>query len=174
MLIVSTKDSILGHGDHGKVAELNGVTVAQVKYLWLRSKKNAIDRPCVGGRSEMTKKMMWSKKTIFPEDIRRLFKKQPCRKRKTYRNAAKTINISQQTVFRLKKGGIFRRHVSHLKPYLTDLNKLQRAEYCLQRLEVDNDEYQDLLDTIYIDEKWFIKSKDGETYILADDEEESA
>ena len=72
----------------------------------------------------------------------------------------------------MKRDGNFKCPVSSLKPALTDLNKLQRAEYCISLLELDNKQYQDLMDTIFIDEKCFFLTEDGKSYILADGEEE--
>jgi hypothetical protein len=67
------------------------------------------------------------------------------------------------------------RHVSKLKPTLTDVNRLERFLYCSEQvnkntLQLVRPKFLDQMDRVHIDEKWFNMCQDGETYILVEGE----
>jgi hypothetical protein len=71
------------------------------------------------------------------------------------------------------KKKLFRVHSSPLNPTLKEENKGARVEYCLSFIDPDEPtQYQDMEDSVHLDEKWFYMTTDGERYILLLDEEE--
>jgi hypothetical protein len=71
---------------------------------------------------------------------------------------------------------IIKRFISKLKPTLTDKNKEERYLFALDQLNAAtlhlvNPKFQDMMDRVHIDEKWFHMCQDGEGYLLVDDEE---
>jgi hypothetical protein len=76
----------------------------------------------------------------------------------------------------IKGSAILVRHRSKLKPTLTELNKLTRFNFVLEEINAATrnlvrPRFKDQMDKVHIDEKWFYLCKDGEKYILVDDEE---
>jgi hypothetical protein len=72
-------------------------------------------------------------------------------------------------------GTIARMHSSSLKPTLTNANKLHRLLYAMDQLKPGGlslrvPKFQDQMDKVHLDEKWFWLCQDGEKYILVDDE----
>jgi hypothetical protein len=45
-------------------------------------------------------------------------------------------------------------HTSALKPMLTDVNKMARLEFCLNK-QGANSLYNSMYDRVHVDEKWF-------------------
>ena len=78
-----------------------------------------------------------------------------------------------------KKRKIFKRHTSALKPTLTEENKVTRLFYAVEQIDtstINNGtrgaiKYQDMMNQVHVDEKWFFLCQDGERYILVEDEE---
>jgi hypothetical protein len=57
-----------------------------------------------------------------------------------------------------------------------ELNKLSRYNFCLEQISrntlgLQRPKYNDQMDKVHVDEKWFHLIRDGEKYILCDDEE---
>jgi hypothetical protein len=68
---------------------------------------------------------------------------------------------------------MLRLNTNSLKPLLSEENKVKRFLFCLGWRDANNEgRYQDLMDVVHLDEKWFYVSKDNEKFILADDEPE--
>ncbi|KAL7578224.1 hypothetical protein ACA910_012647 [Epithemia clementina (nom. ined.)] len=63
-------------------------------------------------------------------------------------------------------------HTSSVKPTLTEENKVARIMYCLEiRHPIDINRYQDMMNIIHVDEKWFFLTRVKEQFYLADDED---
>jgi hypothetical protein len=92
--------------------------------------------------------------------------------RQNFRMLAKNVAVPLPTLHRLFKKGVFRRHTSALKPFLTEENKVSRVAYCLD--EIDGAtvtgggevRFKGMFDRVDIDEKWFYQTSDGKNYIL--------
>jgi hypothetical protein len=72
-------------------------------------------------------------------------------------------------------GTILKVHSSSLKPTLTNANKLHRFLYTVDQMKpggmtLRQPKFQDQMDKVHLDEKWFWLCQDGEKYILVDDE----
>jgi hypothetical protein len=116
----------------------------------------------------------------------------PLKERMTVRHLAGTIALPKTTVHSIlkpplpkrlatevaetKDGALLERHRSKLKPTLTELNKLVRFEFVLEEinkttLNMMHPRYNDQMDKVHIDEKWFYMCRDGEKYILVKGEQ---
>lgn len=92
--------------------------------------------------------------------------------RQNFRMLARNVSIPLPTVHRLFKMGVFRRHTSSLKPFLTEENKVSRVAYALEEINGATlvgggvPMFKDMYDRVDIDEKWFYQTSDGKNYIL--------
>jgi hypothetical protein len=113
----------------------------------------------------------------------------PQKQRQSVRGLASVIGIPQTTVQdflkppkpKPKKDAdqevkILRRHSSALKPKLTEMNKLERFHFALDKIKattthLQNPTFDPQFNKVHINEKWFHLTRDGERYILVDGEE---
>ena len=98
----------------------------------------------------------------------------PLSQRSTIRSLSAAINVPKSTLHRKFKQGQLRRHSNAIKPLLTDANKLQRTEFALSMLipGTNPPKFQEMLDCVHVDEKWFYLTKTKATYYLCPDEPE--
>jgi hypothetical protein len=192
-------------GSAREVAEFFGVDRSTISYLW-RQLKNKIDdhvnnqngaqvdvesllldsKFYESGRKQSGRHMKWDIMEL-KEAVRNL----RLTERQNFRMLARNVAVPLPTVHRLFKKGVFRRHTSALKPFLTEENKVARVAYALEEVDgatVGGDggdvTFKDMFDRVDIDEKWFYQTTDGKNYILTaaefeaddanEDEEEAA
>ena len=111
------------------------------------------------------------------EELQRAIKLVPFNKRQTYKAAAHELGIPVTTMRRLTKEGVFRNHTSAVKPTLKEHHKMARLLYALDHIDPatinsrHGMKFKEELDVVYVDEKWFYKTKESRRYILAPDEE---
>jgi hypothetical protein len=69
------------------------------------------------------------------------------------------------------KEGKFRRHTNAIKFTLTEQNMKERVRFCTHMLDSmslpDDPTFKNLFNVIYIDEKWFYRTKKNQIYYLA-------
>jgi hypothetical protein len=110
----------------------------------------------------------------------------PYKERRTHRLLASKLKMPLTTVHWLVRdrpqgprllygGAILKPHRSSLKPKLTNGNKLHRLLFCMSQLKssslnLRNPVFEDQMDRVYVDEKWFWLCKDGERYLLLEGE----
>jgi hypothetical protein len=106
----------------------------------------------------------------------------PLKQRQSLRSLSAQIGVPISSVDRFLRGGsredgqaMFKRHVSKLKPTLTDENKVQRWNFALDQINMatwnlQRPRYAMQYDKVHVDEKWFYLSRDGEKYILVNGE----
>ena len=180
------EDGRLPHGALGEVADFFSVDRTTISRLW-RAVKNKIDeavnnqngeevdidkllissRLYESGRKSTGRKMKWDRAAL-KEAVRQL----RLTDRQNFRMLAMNVSVPLPTLHRLFQKGVFRRHTSALKPFLTEENKVSRVAYCLD--EIDGTtvtggaevRYKDMFDRVDIDEKWFYQTSDGKNYIL--------
>jgi hypothetical protein len=112
--------------------------------------------------------------------IKAAARKVPFVQRQDYRSFASVLGIPFQTLWKMtKKEGIFKKRSSKIKPNLTDENKEARVSYALAEARQHRNGwfYDDMMDRVHVDEKWFRISKEATSYIIVasdseDDEEE--
>ena len=111
------------------------------------------------------------------EALKDQLKQLPSRHRRTYKHAAEKLCIPVSVLHKIvKKEKVFRRHRNRLKPVLNNDHKIWRVMHALSKIDqptinLRQPKFRDMYDEIHLDEKWFFLTKDGMTYILADDEE---
>ena len=81
-------------------------------------------------------------------------------KRTTIRSLSQHLGVSRGTTFNLIKQGVIKKKTSHLKPALTDKQKKERLNFCLQQIDLPNQCFSCFNNLIHIDEKWFFMKKD--------------
>jgi hypothetical protein len=144
-----TRQSISRILNHGKQSLAAGDRLA-----------NILNRKQKTGRKE---------KTIDVDRIKAV----PLRQRGTLRALATALGDVSSTIIhrRIKdKSLIF--HSSAVKPFLTDVNKLERLKFCLSMLMYDTLQHRDyefdsMMWRVYLDEKWFQVTRTQTGYILA-------
>jgi hypothetical protein len=80
------------------------------------------------------------------------------------------LAIPTTSVQRAIKRGDIRPHTNAIKPLLTDINKEQRVAFCKSNINTERGMFHDMLDVIYVDEKWFYMTKNARRYYLGPDE----
>ena len=86
------------------------------------------------------------------------------------------MGVSQSTVWRWKTKEIIRKHTNAIKPLLNDKNKLDRLIFCLSSCILDDEginfRFNDMSNSVHIDEKLFYLTRTQQTYYLTPGEEE--
>jgi hypothetical protein len=81
------------------------------------------------------------------------------------------VGVSKTTIHRLiYLEKLLRPHTSAIKPILTDVNKMARLEFCLNK-QGANGVYNAMFDRVHVEEKWFFLTRVTERYYLAPDKE---
>jgi AraC-like DNA-binding protein len=94
-------------------------------------------------------------------------------KRTTLQDLANELGMKKSTVYKRFKEGCFRRHTNDIKFTLTDENKMARVKYCLSMLCDTNataPTFDSMHNVVYIDEKWFYRTRRNQKYYLANNE----
>ncbi|EEE52908.1 hypothetical protein OsJ_35513 [Oryza sativa Japonica Group] len=82
--------------------------------------------------------------------------------------------MMKEGVTKRLKEGRFRRHTNAIKFTLTEDNMKARVQFCIQMLDSqsipDEPTFKSLYNIVYIDEKWFYRTKPDENYYLSLDE----
>jgi len=180
------EDGRLPHGELLDVANFFSVNKSTISRLW-RTVNNKIDEIVnnqngeqvdiealltniqfyENGRKQTGRHKKWDVSAL-KEAVRIL----RLSERQNFRMLAQNVAVPVPTLHRLFKKGVFRRHTSSLKPFLTEENKVSRVAYCLEEIDgatvVAGGEvlYKDMYDRVDIDEKWFYQTSDGKNYIL--------
>jgi hypothetical protein len=101
----------------------------------------------------------------------------PLKERTTLEDSAKVLGVCKRTLLKHVKQGKVRRHMSSIKPHLTDENKKSRLQWCVDMLEHetlhDNPRFKSLFYHVFIDEKWFFITRKFESYYLLPNEDET-
>lgn len=105
----------------------------------------------------------------------------PVAKRTNYRRWAAAAGVYYTTLYRWAKKVKARRTRRYIKPLLTDRHKLARVQFAYSFLnniyqgDITEPHYDDMLQTVHVDEKKFRICKDGEgCYLLPDEEPPNA
>jgi hypothetical protein len=172
MLLGMQKSGHLSRGSIAKMARLYDVRRATVSQLWNRAKLSRlhgkpVEAEILSKKSERGRQLKWD-----PEAVAEATKALPCKSRQSYRALSAKLDIPLSSLHRLRQTALVR-HVSAIKPMLTDEHKVMRVEYALSMRDSKNNNktYQNLYDMVHVDEKWFWMTREREVYILAHDEE---
>ena len=149
-------------------ASMFGVTCATVLCIWKRAMESKVDGSvCI---DVMARKLgCCRKKKEIDSD---LIKSIPLVNRKNVRAFAVGMGLFASTIHRAIKDGRIKKHSNAIKPFLTDENQIERLRFCLKMLNPDNQsEFQDMMDQVHIDEKWFYITEQTACFLLAPGEE---
>ena len=153
------KGSFTATAAHFKV---NPLTVSRI---W-KAGQNSIVEGSIRANVSSKKKDKCGKKAteIDLDEIRAV----PLSQRSTIRSLSAAINVLKSTLHRKFKQGQLRRHSNASKPLLTNANKLQTAEFALSMLipGTNPPKFQEMLDCVHVDEKWFYLTKTKANYYL--------
>lgn len=164
---IPEKPGKLKRGALKLVAEKFKVTSDTISAIWKRGQQSIAEGKIVADCSSKIQLKSGRKKLPFNSDA---LKDIPFHKRQNQRSLALQLNMSKTRVQRLLREQQIKAHSNAIKPLLTDANKQARVEYCLSFLN-DQGQYDDMMDLIHIDEKWFYITRTNQRYYLAPDEE---
>ncbi|KAG3020594.1 hypothetical protein PC121_g10816 [Phytophthora cactorum] len=94
----------------------------------------------------------------------------PCDQRSTLRAASSACGVVRATLQRRVKGGQVVAHVSNVKPLLTDENKAARLVWCILHVQPNSLLFNNMYDTIHVDEKIFYLTAVRRRYYLPGEE----
>ena len=111
------------------------------------------------------------KKHYDPNELTTRILQLPYQKRTTIRDIAGALGVSNDTISRLLKSGVLRRHSSRVKPTLKPHHYLQRLQFALSKIHPITMNFQSMDNIVVIDEKLFYHDKDKRSVYLVDGEE---
>ena len=170
MVVLSTLISLVqnGHLPRGSITSVARQYKCHrhtIKTIWTRYLKG-VD---IGNRRSESTKVV---KQRMIKKINRDLPKITHEKRTTIRSLSQQLGVSRGTTFNLIKQGMIKKKTIHLKPALTDKQKKERLNFCLQQIDLPNQCFSSFHNLIHIDEKWFFMKKDHlSIYSLPDDPE---
>lgn len=166
-LLAKTNPPVLRRGVSKEVAQKFGVPPRVVQRIWRQGQDAG---GLCGVVNKLTKNCGRKRIEIDMEAIKSV----PLRERTTFQDLANALGVKKSTLHNRYKEGYFRRHTNDLKFALTDDNKKARVEYCLSMLLNDYPNgpiFNSMYNIVYIDEKWFYRTRRNQKYYLANDEE---
>ncbi|KAG2822335.1 hypothetical protein PC129_g19417 [Phytophthora cactorum] len=95
----------------------------------------------------------------------------PFDQRSTLRAASSACGVARATLQRRVKGGQVVAHVSNVKPFLTDENMAARLTWCILHVQPNSLLFNNMYDTIHVDEKLFYLTAVRRRYYLLPGEE---
>ena len=155
LLLSQLKDGVLPWGSLTIVADEIGVTRSTISRLWGQAhgacEQSLIITPEIASRNNSRANALKYSHAEFRQGLKEI----PRRRRKTYRSAAKAMEVSLNTVQQmLLQSDVCCIHMSSLKPTLTDENKVSRMELALSFIDKNNTrKFEHMEDLIHIDEK---------------------
>ena len=168
-LLEHKSEGSLARGTIGVAAEKFQRCSKTISNIWKRAKRCYDEGMKLPNVDSLKKGNVGRKKKDHTESIAKI-KETPQNQRGTIRGLSAAIEIPKSTLGRmaLEKNGIYK-FVSSVKPSLSVQNARSRLEFCKSMLK-DNGYFEDMLNRIHIDEKWFYITKVKRNYYLALDE----
>ena len=163
-LLTRWDDDHLQYGAVSETAANFAVDKSCVTKIWAKLLTHHLNDPDGLWNVTSGKKENFGRLKYDPVEFVNAVRALPLRRRSTVREMARWLDLPVTTVFRLSK-----KHLiwvsSHLKPALTDENKLSRIEFCLSE-RGENGVYREMYDRVHIDETWFRLTRVAEHYFL--------
>ncbi|XP_028193314.1 uncharacterized protein LOC114378929 [Glycine soja] len=165
LLLQKSVDGKLPQGVKESVASSFSVCRKTIDRIWKRAKESET-------HDVSHKKTKNSGRKRVEIDLSQL-REIPLSQRTTVRTLAVAMKTNTSAMYRLIQSGAIKRHLSAIKPQLTEEGKRLRLEFCLSMLEgIPHDPmFQSMYNIIHIDEKWFYMTKKSERYYLLPDED---
>ena len=174
LLLDRLEDGVLLWGSFTIIADQIGVARSTISRLWRQARGAHEQSLIITAEIASWNNSHANCHKYSHAEFRQGLKEIPRRRRKTYRSTAKAMGVALSTVQQiLLHRDVCRVHMSSLKPTLTEENKMSRMELALSFVDKNNtSKFENMEDLIHIDEKWFYRTKDGQRFIIAADEEE--
>jgi hypothetical protein len=156
----------LCYGTQALVAEEFHVHPSTVTRLW----KRACETRLANGHADVAAhtSLRGMRPVYALEGIDQSIRSLPLSRRSTQRDIALGLGVPRSTVNRIIASGDHMVHVqTHVKPTLTEENRLSRVLFCLSQRGEHGLLYKDMFDRIHIDEKWFNVLRDRRGFYLA-------
>ncbi len=106
---------------------------------------------------------MWKTQKWERDEVREAVKLIPLFRRRAIRNLAHALSIPKSTLFRMKCDSddpVIMTCTSVLKPALTKQHKLLCVTFCLTKINPVTCQYDNCMQSVHIDEKWFFISEE--------------
>ncbi|GJN18557.1 hypothetical protein PR202_gb05729 [Eleusine coracana subsp. coracana] len=165
-ILARTDPPVLHHGVIKEVATMFGMPTRTIQKIWQKGQHGGFDE-----LKDKRKKNSGCKKIeISLEAIKNVDLKD----RTTLKDLAEKLGVKKSTLYNRFKEGCFHRHTNDIKFTLTSDNMKARVQYCLSMLHETNDggrTFDPMYNTVYIDEKWFYRTRRNQKYYLANDEQ---
>ncbi|KAH6804494.1 hypothetical protein C2S51_032741 [Perilla frutescens var. frutescens] len=174
MILIELQGERRFKGLISKVANSFSISTRLVSRIWHQG-KSVTDANDVGSifASKFADRT-WSQKKVelSLEEIKNI----PLCRRTNIRSFSRELGMPRSTLHRRIKEGNIRPHSNAIKPYLSDVNKKARLEFCLSMVDhgtnAPKSTFFSMHDQIHIDEKWFYMSNTSEKFYLHSEENE--
>ena len=153
-----------------KAADRLGMKPAAVARLWQKYKRSILN-PEKFGIDVGRKKGSGRHRKIALSELYAKVKAVPFSERQTVRSLAPRVGLSKSSLHDALKRGLLKRTTSAIKPHLTPENMQKRISYCHSFVNDDDKYFNDMLDRVDIDEKWYYITTINASYIIAPGEE---
>ncbi|GJN32111.1 hypothetical protein PR202_gb20585 [Eleusine coracana subsp. coracana] len=166
MLLARTDPPILHHGVLKEVATMFDMPVRTCQKIWHKGQAGGFD----GLKDKRPKNSGRKKIEISPDAIKNV----ELHQRTTLKDLAGALGVKKSTLHNRFKEGCFRRHSNDIKYTLTDENMKARVKYCLSMLRETSEgekSFDPMYNIMYIDEKWFYRTRRNQKYYLVNDEQ---
>nr|AFM74331.1 tranposase [Pseudo-nitzschia multiseries] len=165
----STTSAKLPKGAFKESAALFGVTARTCSRVWKMYLETVDPETCPAGDVSTNRKNCGRKSTFAA--VEEAVKKVSYKDRSDLRTLSAASGIARTTLGNYVKKGQILRHSGAVKPFLTEKNKKARVEFALSLIKPDG-KFEDMYDTIHIDEKWFyLKTTNQKTYLCSGEPE---
>ena len=172
MMLGMAVNGQLPHGAKKKLGEKFRVAPRTVARLWKTSSQSRAEgmvvlKEVLSKKNNRGRKLKWDR-----QEMVEAVKATPLADRMTERDLAAEIDVPKSTVHTiLANEPTLRRKKVYLKPTLNEEQKLARVDYCLEHEDRNSPGFfVNMTDRVHVDEKWFHMMRDGNCYILAEDE----
>nr|XP_022900902.1 uncharacterized protein LOC111413988 [Onthophagus taurus] len=168
-LLKNVSNEKLKHGAIKQCSTKFNVCTRTINRIWNTAKQDYNVGSCTAN-VDLNKKGNTGRKRKEREDIKKKISEVSIAQKSTIRSLCNNINQSLGTVHRILKG-VIKRVSSTLKPVLTDDNKKCRLEFALCMLQEPSLYFQEMLEFVHINEKWFYITKTKTNCYLLPEEE---
>lgn len=146
-------DGTLEIGCKKKARHIFHVSSKTIRRLWKRYINTADSRGLGGDHTRHFANSGRKRKHFITDDMLQQFLDIPDEMKQTIRDIASALNIDKSSLGRLVKKGAVKSTVVHVKPHLTQINKIKRVSFALEHID-SNGVFQNMYGHVHIDKKW--------------------
>jgi hypothetical protein len=165
----TSEERKLQRGAIAGAASAFSVSNSTVDKIW-RKNKNGITKPEHHKLDLRRKKGSGRPSTLSVDQVKARVKAVPFSLRKSLRALSPHVGIPRTTLHRYLSRGVLAKSGSAVKPMLTDANKVARVDYCKGFVDAEGC-FEEMLDRVDIDEKWWLLTEKSCSYIVVPGEE---